>query len=453
MKRCAIVGAGISGLTVAYWLNKLSSSLNIDVYDAQPEAGGLLRTEIIDDCIVDSGPDSFLTQKQAAWDLIDELNLRNEVIGSNDSLRSTFIFYEGRLHRLPDGFFLMVPVKSAAFLKTKLLSWNGKLDVVSDLFALRESGDVSVGEFIERRFGPEILEKIAEPLLAGIYGADVHRLSLRSALPQIWELQKKGSLILQLGKKAPAGQHQTLFTSFRGGMEIFTRELQARCEGVHWKFQTNVGEIVKENGRWKLQSELYDMVVLSSSRFPRIESEHGGRIGSLLDSIRRNSAIVIALGFKEIHPEGFGWLVPAQERRSVLACTYVSNKFKGRTPPDRFLIRLFIGGDVADQWIHRPDSEIYNEASSELRRIAGIAAEPVFSRIYRWQHAMPEYAVGHQEKMETIGKLTRLESGLFIAGNLMNGVGIPDCIAHARKTADEVMDYHEDAKTLSNTNL
>lgn len=441
MKRCAIVGAGISGLTVAYWLNKLSSSLSIDVYDAHPEAGGLLKTEIIDGCIVDAGPDSFLSQKQAAWDLIDELNLRNQVIGSNDSMRSTFIFHDGRLHKLPEGFFLMVPVKPASFLTTKLLSWPAKLKVISDLFARPESVDVSVGEFIRRRFGPEILEKIAEPLLAGIYGADINRLSLRSALPQIWELQEKGSLILQLRKQAPAAERRSLFTTFRGGMEIFARELRARCEGVHWNFGTKIVEIVKENNSWKLQGELYDSVVLSSSRFPRVVSEHGRRIESIVDSVPRNSAIVIALGFRDIHPEGFGWLVPSHERRSVLACTYVSNKFEGRTPSDRFLIRLFIGGGAAARWIHRPDSEIYKEALSELQRIAGFSTEPIFSRIYRWHDAMPEYAVGHRERMETIQGLTRLEKSLFITGNLMNGVGIPDCIAHARETAHDVMLY------------
>lgn len=453
MKRCAIVGAGISGLTIAYWLNKLSGSLSIDVYDAQPEAGGLLKTEVIDDCIVDAGPDSFLSQKQAAWDLIDELNLRSEVIGSNDSRRSTFIFHDGQLHKLPEGFFLMVPVQPASFLTTKLLSWPAKLKVISDLFARPESDDLSVGEFIQRRFGPEILEKIAEPLLAGIYGADINRLSLRSALPQIWELQKKGSLILRLRKQTRAGERQSLFTTFRGGMETFTRALKARCERIHWNFGMNIGEIIKENSRWKLRGELYDSVVLSSSRFPQVVSEHGGRIESIVDSVPKNSAIVIALGFKDIHPEGFGWLVPSHERRSVLACTYVSNKFEGRTPSDRFLIRLFIGGGIAAQWIHRPDSEIYKEALSELQRIAGFSAEPIFSRIYRWHDAMPEYTVGHRERMETIQELTRLEKSLFITGNLMNGVGIPDCIAHARKTADDVLDYHEGAKTLSNTNL
>lgn len=449
MKRCAIVGAGISGLTIAYWLNKLSGSLSIDVYDAQPEAGGLLKTEVIDDCIVDAGPDSFLSQKQAAWDLIDELNLRSEVIGSNDSMRSTFIFHDGKLHKLPEGFFLMVPVKPASFLTTKLLSWPAKLKVISDLFARPESVDLSVGEFIQRRFGPEILEKIAEPLLAGIYGADINRLSLRSALPQIWELQKKGSLILQLRKQTRAGERQSLFTTFRGGMHTFVGVLKARCERIHWNFGMNIGEIIKENSRWKLQEELYDTVVLSSSRFPRILSEHGGRIESIVDSVPRNCAIVIALGFTGIHPEGFGWLVPFHERRSVLACTYVSNKFEGRTPSDRFLIRLFIGGGIAAKWIHQPDSEIYEEALSELQRIAGFSAEPIFSRVYRWHDAMPEYTVGHLERMETIQELTRLEKSLFITGNLMNGVGIPDCIAHARKTADDVLAYHEGTKARS----
>ena len=443
MKRCAIVGGGISGLAAAYFLQKQSKQIQIDLFEAQDRLGGVIRTDRINDCLIDAGPDSFLTQKKSAVSLCRELGLENSLIGSNDAQRKTYLFHEGKLKPLPDGFMLMVPTRLLPLLTTDLLSWPGKLEALGDLFMQPQEKDGTVADFIEQRFGKEILERIAEPLISGIYGSDVTRLSVQSALPQIWEIQKRGSLIREFLRAVPVGEKpQSLFTTLKDGMETFILALRERCSQVRWRLSSPVERAEKKDGFWRISDEAYEILLIASSQTPEIPTASGKQIRSLLNSIKRNSAIVIALCFEDIRRDGFGWLVPAPERRSVLACTYLNNKFSGRLPENRFLVRLFIGGDYAEEWLDRTDEEICGEATRELKRIAGIDQAPLFYRVYRWNNAMPEYAVGHAEIMENVKSLAKLEGNLFLTNSLFAGVGIPDCISHAEKVAKEIMDFY-----------
>ncbi len=435
MKRCAIVGAGISGLSAAYFLQRHSEEFEIHLYEAGSRVGGVIRTDQIEEAIVEAGPDSFLTQKKRAAELCKELGLGDRLVGSNDATRKTYIFHSGELHALPEGLFLMVPTKPQSFMATNLISWPGKFAAIPDLFLNPEEVDLPVAEFIEKRFGQEILELIAEPMLAGIYGADVSELGLQSALPQIWEMQKKGSLIRSLMGRGDSGgrPRESLFTTLSDGMESLVNRLREKCNGVDFRLNSRVAAVVNADGFWKINDQIYDIVMLATSSVPEIVSVHGPDITSLIRSVHRNSAIVVAMIFAGMRRDGFGWLVPRSERRSVLAGTYVSNKFPGRTKGDRFLVRLFIGGDQAGFWLERSDDEITREASSELRRIAGIDETPLFSRIYRWKNAMPEYRVEHKRLIEKLEELRRQETGLYLTGNYFSGVGISDCIQHAEK--------------------
>ena len=435
MKRCAIIGGGISGLAAAYYLSRKVPDGQVTLFEAASRLGGVIRTETRDGCVIDGGPDSFLTIKRAAFNLCAEIGLQDSLVGSNDATRKTFILSEGKLKTIPEGLFLMIPTSPLPFLKTDLVSWPGKFAAVSDLFALPEQRDCTVAEFIEKRFGTEILQRIAEPMLAGIYGAGVHRLSLKSALPQLWEMQKKGSLVRQLLGRRSSASKESLFTTLAGGMETLVRRLVERTAGVQWRTSTPVEEIRKTNGGWRIQDEPYDAVLVASSTLPQIRSENGSRIRDLIGGVRRNSAIVVVFGFEKLRKDGFGWLVPATERRTVLACTYLTNKFPGRSPENRFLVRLFIGGGNAAEWIGRSDDEIYTEARLELQRIAGIDETPAFSFLYRWSSAMPEYEVSHEERMAEVARCAQQEQSLFLTGNLWSGVGMPDCIRHAEMTA------------------
>lgn len=438
MKRCAIIGGGISGLSAAYQLQRTCPDLQIELFEAEPRLGGVIRSENVAGFVLDGGPDSFLTQKAAGVELCRELGLGSALVGSNDSTRKTFILHQGELKPFPEGFFLMVPTRLSTLVSTPLISWPGKMAALKDLFMLPETRDCSVADFVGERFGLEILQNIAEPLISGVYGADVKRLSLRTALPQIWELQKKGSLILNLLRKpAPSsGSAPSLFTTLRDGMESLIQALQERCRNVRWRLSEPVSRLQKTNGMWNVNEDAYDAVILAASRLPEIQTACGEKIVALLRSIHRNSAVVVSLGFERLDREGFGWLVPSSERHSVLACTYVHNKFAQRSPHGRGLVRLFIGGKQALEWIDRSDDDILTEVRNELKRIAKIDHAPLFSRIYRWRNAMPEYVVGHDDKIAEVDELSKQEGNLFLTGNVFAGVGIPDCIRHAKQAAD-----------------
>ena len=440
MKSCAIIGGGISGLTAANELSRNHPGISVTLYEAADRLGGVIHTEQSHGCVIDGGPDSFLTAKRPGVDLCRRLGLQDALVGSNDATRRTFIVHEGKLKTIPEGLFMMIPTSPGPFLKTDLISWAGKFAAIADLFSQPEENDLTAGEFIEKRFGTEILQRIAEPMLSGIYGAGISRLSLKSALPMIWEMQKKGSLVRQLlGRRS--GAQESLFTTLSGGMETLTKALVEQSPNIGWKTSTAVNVMEKKNSRWWIQDTPHDAVIVASSSVPQLHSAYGERIRELLSSVRRNSAVVVVFGFDRLFREGFGWLVPATERRTVLACTYLTNKFSGRNPADRFLVRLFIGGEKAAAWIDRSDGEIFDETRLELERIAGITDTPLFSRVFRWREAMPEYHVGHEIRMAEVDRLAQQEESLFLTGNLWSGVGMPDCIRHAEQTAASAARY------------
>jgi oxygen-dependent protoporphyrinogen oxidase len=304
---------------------------------------------------------------------------------------------------------------------------------MKDLFSVPERNDISVADWVEKRFGVEVLQQIAEPLMAGVYGADPRNLSLQSALPQIWELQQHGSLIRRGGSRAPSNG-QSLFTTLTYGMQSLTDSLYVLF-GHEFVPSCKIDHLEKRDGKWWIRDRAYDAVVLASSTAPQIDSPYGAEIQTGLNSIDRNSAIVIVLAFKSVQRKGFGWLVPASERKFALACTYINNKFANRSPADHLLVRLFVGGSHASKWMNQPDEQIVERALIDLKRIAGISEAPVLNRVFRWPNSMPEYAVGHQMKVEQLKKLARAENSLFLSGNILRGVGIPDCIAHAKETA------------------
>ncbi|HET6268269.1 MAG TPA: protoporphyrinogen oxidase [Acidobacteriota bacterium] len=433
VKRVAILGAGISGLSTAYFLRKNRPDVAIDVYEQSPRLGGVIHSDMVDGCVVDGGPDSFLTQKSAGIELCREIGLEDQLAGSQDQIRKTRIFYHGELKDLPDGLFLMVPFRILPFAKSELLSWPGKLAALSDLIAEPEEADLPVAQFVENRFGSEVLELIAEPLLSGVYGADVHRLGLQAALPQVWEWQKKGSLISAARSQRSGNRLSgSIFTTLSKGMGALIDALAEHTPAVNWKLSESVDEARDSGSKWTVAQNEYDVLILANANPP---AGIGENIRSVYDSIRRNSAIVVVLGFDGLHRQGFGWLVPAVERRTVLACTYLSNKFAGRSAPGRFVIRLFIGGDAAMKWMDKSDSEILTEIRSEILRIDGIDREPLFFRIYKWRNAMPEYAVGHLNKIAMLDQISKSQPNLLFTGNLFYGVGLSDCIRHAKETA------------------
>jgi protoporphyrinogen/coproporphyrinogen III oxidase len=437
-KRCAIVGAGISGLSAAYFLQKKDPSVEIDVYDADSRIGGVIRSEKFAGCVLEGGPDSFLTMKKSAARLCQAIGLESEMVHSNDDMRKTFVYHDGKLKPLPDGFFMMVPTEFLPLVTTDLFTWPGKLEALSDLFSFPEEQDCTVADFLQRRFGKEVLERIAEPMISGIYGADISRLSLESALPQIWAMQKKGSLIAQLVRQKfhrNSAPKEPLFTTLANGMESIVIRLREKIR-ANWKCGHPVESITRNNGKWSVEEQPYDAVVIASPKIPSVPGLE--EVSSIANHIQRNSAIVIAFGFDGLKREGFGWLVPASERRSILAATYVTNKFPGRSSEGTFLVRAFIGGDEAAKWIDASDQQLQIEVLKELKRIGKIEEEPLFCRIFRWKHAMPEYQPGHRKKIESMRAILKNFKNIGVTGNIFSGVGLPDCIQHAENIISEL---------------
>ena len=450
--RVAIVGGGISGLSCAYYLAKGGASPV--VIEARPRLGGVIRTERVDGCVIEAGPDSFLSVKPAAMDLIRELGLAGEVIGSNDHLRKTYVWKRGRLVPLPDGLMMMVPTRILPMVTTRLVSWPAKIRMGLEFFRSPRNGaaDESVAEFVESHYGREAVDYLAEPLLSGIYGGSPRQLSVRSVLPRFVELAEKyGSLtkgVLAERRRAPAGGAQVpLFRTLKGGLGQLVDALSAALQGK-MEIVNGRAEAVERAGagfRIRLESGWLeaDRVVLACEAHRAAELMPDPRIAELLAGVGYGSSMTVALGFRTSdfpRPlEGFGFLVPKRERRRLVACTWVGTKFSHRVPEGQVLLRCFLGGTEDAGVLEESDDAITAAVVEELHRIVGFLARPSFVRIFRWPRAMAQYSVGHQQRMaEVRERLTRIP-GLLLAGNAYEGIGIPDCIRTGKQAAERIL--------------
>jgi len=427
-----IIGGGISGLAAAYYLRKLG--VEATLVERCPRLGGVITTESIQGCTVEGGPDSFLSAKPWALDLIRELGLESEVISSNDHLRVTYVVKDGALVPLPEGLMMMVPTKLRPIYDTPLFSWTTKLRMGLDYFRwpTKNSGrERSVAEFVRGHYGQEAVDYLAEPLLSGVYGGDPEHLSVTSTLTRFAELEKKhGSLtrgVLTSGNHASSG---SLFKTLKGGLGALTDALQVyvihRIQGEAEAY---------EHGRVRIDGEWIEAnhVILATPAY------EAARLLELLDSdlsqdlaaIPYTSSITMAFCFRRSqldHPlNGFGFLVPKKERRVLTACTWVGVKFSHRVPDDLALFRCFLTQEATE-----------HDVLNELKRLMGFTANPVFTRAFRWPRSMPQYVVGHADRLARIERFLQRHPRLHLTGNAYFGIGIPDCIRVARETAEHI---------------
>jgi protoporphyrinogen/coproporphyrinogen III oxidase len=459
MKRIAIVGGGISGLAAAFALEerrRAGESLEFVVYEAGPRFGGVLATEQIDGCLVEAGPDSFLTEKPWASDLCRRLGMEDQLIGSNDGDRRTYILVKGRLVPMPDGLMFMVPTQLAPAMLTSLFSPSTKFRMVSEWrSAPRQStADESVASLVERHYGAEMVERLADPLLSGVYGGEASQLSVRAVLPRFVEMESKyGSLgrgMLAARKNPKTSQPRPpIFTSLKGGMQQVSEALVATLPSGALRASTAVQAVQKQDRGWVVSagyaSDLFDAVIVAAPApvagllFEISSSDLAGE----LKSIPYSSSMTVALGFgKEVRsslPPGFGFLVPRSEGKRMLAATFVHNKFPHRAPEDRALLRCFLGGSRDEQVLQLGDEEVLSIVRDELRQIIGLTAEPLFTRVYRWKNAMAQYTVGHLDRLQRIENLLKQLPGLALAGNAYRGIGVPDCVRSGESAAEQVL--------------
>jgi protoporphyrinogen/coproporphyrinogen III oxidase len=465
VKQVVIVGGGIAGLATAYFLQERARLMGLPIAYTLVERGstfgGKISSTRANGYVVEGGPDSFLTQKSAALELCHALGLGDQLIGTNDVERKTLVWSRGQLRAMPDGVMLIVPTRVMPFVRSSLISWPGKLRMGLDWLIppRRDDGDESLSHFVKRRLGAEALDKIAEPMIAGIYVSAAENLSLKSTFPRLLDTEKKyGSLIrgmvlqrraanghVSQGKSAPP-----MFMTLRGGLHDLVDALVAHLDTGTLMCNTRVTTLMHEPDGYRValssgESIRADAVVFASPAYVTSEvlSNMAPALAGALKTIRYVSTATVSLGYRrsEIqHPlDSFGFLVPKGERRRILACTWSSTKFSQRAPDEHVLLRVFVGGARAEQLAEQDDAALTQIAQEELRALMGITAEPVLTKVFRWHKGNPQYEVGHLARVAQIEQYAAEFPGLYVAGSAYHGVGIPDCIQDGARVADQIL--------------
>ena len=463
MKRIAIIGGGISGLSAAYTLEEKRQSgtpVEYVLFESSPRLGGVLVTDRVDGCLVEAGPDSFLTEKPWAADLCRKIGLGDQLIGSNDSERKTYIVARGKLVVMPDGLMFMVPTKIMPTVFSPLFSLRTKMRMAAEWFhpPHKASADETVAEMVERHYGSEMVDLLADPLLSGVYGGEASQLSVRAVLPRFADMESKhgslGRAMLAARKKmgaVPNVPARPLFSSLKDGMQQMIDALVARLDANALRKSSLVESVILQDDAWTVsagyQSDQFDAVIIATPTHAAaaVLQAADGNLSRELGEIQYSSSVTVTLGYDEkvrrSLPPGFGFLVPRSEGRRMLAATFVHNKFPHRAPENRALVRCFLGGARDEQILESSEAEILEIVRRELRQIIGTAldAEPLFARVYKWKSAMAQYSVGHLERLQRIEALRQKLPGLALAGNGYSGIGVPDCVRSGAEAASKIL--------------
>lgn len=476
----AVVGGGIAGLAAAHHLAELGAErrLGVDVtlLEARARPGGIIGTEHVGGYLIEAGPDSFLTEKSWALALCDRLGLTDRLIRTRETFRRTFVVHGGRLHPLPDGFMLFAPSRLAPVLRSPLFSWRGKARMAADLFLPRGPAlsDESLAAFVTRRLGREVLERVAQPMIAGIYSADPETLSLAATMPRFLEMERRYRSVIWGLRRSRAtggtgaaaggeaggrgsGPRWSLFAAPADGTEALIAALAARLPVGAIRLGRRVISLERAGGLpgpgpgpYRLgladgSSVAADGVILATEahQAARLVAglDHG--LSSLLEAIPYASSAAVTLAYRReelSHPlDGFGFVVPQIERRPALACTFSSVKFPGRAPEGRVLLRVFLGGVTEPAVLDRDDASLAALATGEVGALLGSASVPHLMRVHRHQAAMPIYLVGHLDRVMAIESRLVRHTALVLAGAAYRGVGIPDCIHSGEEAAERVL--------------
>ena len=456
MSHTVIVGGGIAGITAAWQLHQLGCSFTL--YEASPRLGGTVETVRRDGFTIELGPDGWVTEKPWAAELAHELGLADQLTPSNDATRVTYILRDNRLIAMPDGMRMMVPTDLAAlehsplFSRAALAAYAAEPHRAAELRAQapHHHQDESVAAFVERHFGREVLDTLAAPLLSGVFGGDVHTLSVRAVMPAFVQMEREhGSLILALQAKnrtQRASQH-SIFTTLSTGTQTLTDGMAACLPRSSIHLNCPVSSVSSspqpDFWEWTIRAphgtEHADHLVLATPApvTCRLLKHSHPELAALLH-LEATSAVIVAFAFDDSFdlPKGFGFLVPFTEPSPLLAATFVDQKFPHRVPAGKRLLRAFFGGPNAPEISAQPNNQITKLALAELQKILGPIPHPAFSIVRHWPESLPQYAVGHLDRMAELTALT--PPNLHLLGNAYHGVGLPDLIRDARSVARSI---------------
>lgn len=458
-RRVVVIGGGITGLTVCYRLYRESQArgmpLDITLVEAHERPGGVIETSHEQGLLIEHGPDCFITSKPWGVQLCEELGLAEQLIGTSTQHRQSFIVRHGRLAPVPQGFYLMAPGSLWSFATSSIVSWGGKLRMLGDLLVPRRvsTADESLARFVTRRLGREALERVAQPMVGGIYTADPEHLSMQATMPQFLAMeQRHGSLIRamlhnrraaqrdQADAQGVSGPRYGMFVSFPQGMQTLIDRLVAALPAPTVRLQTRVCGLQRHAASgWRIflqqQPDLQaDALCLALPAYRAAELLTGidDDLSAVLQAIPYASSAIVNLAYRRAdvaHPlNGMGFVVPAVEGRAIMACSFISVKFAGRAPAAQVLLRVFIGGALQVAPYELSDQDMQQVAQQELQQLLGVSGEPLYARVSRHARSMPQYHLGHLQRVARVEALSARLPDLVLAGNAYHGVGIPDCI-------------------------
>jgi len=475
-----IIGGGIAGLSAAYHAQKKHPELEIILLEADSHWGGKIITDRVDGFVIEGGPDTFLATKTWGVELCKELGLSERLHGTNPKAKNTYVLHKDRLESLPDGLAMMIPGKVMPMLTTRLLNWFQKIRVGLDFLLPIKKGndDESLGAFVSRRMGRAAYENLIEPLMSGIYAGDGDKLSLQSTFPFLRDFERKyGSLALgamtmyraRVKSQKNTGSRSVFLTPTTGlaemvealvaileeknvGMRLNTRVEKLESMKVETLESSNLQTFKQLNLTLEDGSNLEaDALILATPAYAtgKLLESHAPELATILQDIPYVSTATISLAYKltdlQRPLDGYGYVIPRREGRRALACTWTSTKFPHRAPEGHALLRVFVGRAGQEDDIPWDEVSLLGIAREELELTLGITADPLVSRVFIWEKAMPQYNLGHPEKLKLIKSTLEKMPNVALAGNGYSGIGIPDCI-HSGELAVEKIFKHEGYK-------
>lgn len=480
MKKVVIIGGGITGLSAAYTLQQAQDAgeqVDYLLIEKDNRLGGKIITEKIEGFTVEGGPDCFLSEKPWIGQMAEKLGISDRLLSSNEASKRTYVFADGKLHKLPDGLMGLVPTKIVPFALSPLISWPGKIRMAFDFIIPQKKTDEdeTLGSFVTRRLGKEALDKIAEPLIGGIHAGDPDQMSLKASFPRFIQMEEKyGSLIRAMlaGRKnmpkpkppEPGKVQKTFFMTFVGGMGELTDKILENLD----KSKIMTGKTVKNvektaEGKYRVDIEGIDpieadAVILAAPahKAAEIVTTLDKELAENLAGIPLATSATVNLAFKRSDVnksvEAFGFIVPISEKRKIKAATYSSTKWNHRTPNDEYvLIRAFVGGAKNQELVSQDDDKLLDMVLTELKDIIGLAARPVMTKIYRWDNGMPQYTIGHLERVANIDARVTANPGFYVVGGSYKGVGVGDCMNAGAQASGKALAYLKEVSAVSDS--